>query len=410
MFSKNFSPICRASYRKTDFVLLANISPALQSHVLDQMERPRFVVADTMDLWIEIARPELDALLPRVDLLILNDSEAREMTKETSLIKAGRKIRGSARATSRSRKASTARCSLAKTNSSVAAPIRWKTSTIRPGRGTPSPAAWPVILPASKGEGVPSLLILATGDDLRQRARQLQRRGVQPGTFAQPNERGNPRALRNFSHDESDRRHRMIRFFATLAFFSFGLTTLRASDWETLKDCHYIANLSNDGDSFHVQAGDKEYVFRLYFVDAPEMDSVNAARLIEQAKYFGLTVPEVIELGREASEFVQKRLSEPFSVTTRFAHSMARGKAERFLAFVQTKEGDLGEQLVAQGFARYPRYAFRGTGHGNVGSRSRKTRASRKGSEGKTRWRLERKGAAQGCRRVTDASGRVRQA
>jgi sugar/nucleoside kinase (ribokinase family) len=65
----------------------------LQSHVLDQMERPRFVVADTMDLWIEIARSDLDALLGRVDLLILNDSEAREMTKETSLIKAGRRIR-----------------------------------------------------------------------------------------------------------------------------------------------------------------------------------------------------------------------------------------------------------------------------------------------------------------------------
>src|SRR5437899_12489720 len=56
------------------------------------MERPRFVIADTMDLWIETARGDLDALLRRVDLLILNDSEAREMTKETSLIKAGRRI------------------------------------------------------------------------------------------------------------------------------------------------------------------------------------------------------------------------------------------------------------------------------------------------------------------------------
>ena len=55
--------------------------------------RPRFVVADTMDLWIETTRDDLDALLRRVDLLIVNDSEAREMTKETSLIKAGRKIR-----------------------------------------------------------------------------------------------------------------------------------------------------------------------------------------------------------------------------------------------------------------------------------------------------------------------------
>jgi sugar/nucleoside kinase (ribokinase family) len=81
------------SYRKTDFVLLANIAPALQTHVLQQMERPRFIVADTMDLWIETTRADLDALLPRIDLLILNDSEAREMTKETSLIKAGRRIR-----------------------------------------------------------------------------------------------------------------------------------------------------------------------------------------------------------------------------------------------------------------------------------------------------------------------------
>jgi sugar/nucleoside kinase (ribokinase family) len=90
---ENFKPALPASYRESDFVLLANIAPALQSHVLDQMEKPRFVVADTMDLWIETTRADLDALLPRVDLLILNDSEAREMTKQTSLIKAGRAIR-----------------------------------------------------------------------------------------------------------------------------------------------------------------------------------------------------------------------------------------------------------------------------------------------------------------------------
>src|SRR5213082_875430 len=90
---EDFKPALPKSYRETDFVLLANIAPCLQSHVLDQMERPRFVVADTMDLWIETARTDLDALLTRIDLLILNDSEAREITKETSLIKAGRRIR-----------------------------------------------------------------------------------------------------------------------------------------------------------------------------------------------------------------------------------------------------------------------------------------------------------------------------
>jgi sugar/nucleoside kinase (ribokinase family) len=91
---ESFSPELPPHYRATPFVLLANIAPQLQSHVLDQMERPLFIVADTMDLWIQTTRTDLDALLPRVDLLILNDSEAREMTKETSLIRAGRKIHG----------------------------------------------------------------------------------------------------------------------------------------------------------------------------------------------------------------------------------------------------------------------------------------------------------------------------
>src|SRR5437762_749780 len=65
---EDFKPVLPESYRETDFVLLANIAPSLQAHVLDQMKRPRFVVADTMDLWIETARPDLDALLRRVNL------------------------------------------------------------------------------------------------------------------------------------------------------------------------------------------------------------------------------------------------------------------------------------------------------------------------------------------------------
>ncbi len=92
---EHFQPALPDSFRDTEFVLLANIAPGLQAHVLDQMKKPRFVVADTMDLWIETARKELDALIPRLDLLILNDSEARQITGETSLIKAGRLIRGS---------------------------------------------------------------------------------------------------------------------------------------------------------------------------------------------------------------------------------------------------------------------------------------------------------------------------
>jgi cytidine kinase len=89
---EDFSPKLPENYRKTPIILLGNISPVLQRRVLDQVENPRFVVADTMDLWITTARPELLELLKRVDLLVLNDSEARQLTEETSLIKAGRNI------------------------------------------------------------------------------------------------------------------------------------------------------------------------------------------------------------------------------------------------------------------------------------------------------------------------------
>lgn len=90
---EHFTPKLPEGYRDTPFVLLANIAPALQLHVLDQITSPKFIVADTMDLWIDIAREELVALLKRVDMLILNDGEARQLTGETSLIRAGRRIR-----------------------------------------------------------------------------------------------------------------------------------------------------------------------------------------------------------------------------------------------------------------------------------------------------------------------------
>jgi sugar/nucleoside kinase (ribokinase family) len=89
---ETFSPMLPQGYRKTPILLLGNISPTLQQRVLDQVENPRFVVADTMDLWITETRPELLELIRRVDLLVLNDSEARQLTEETSLIKAGRNI------------------------------------------------------------------------------------------------------------------------------------------------------------------------------------------------------------------------------------------------------------------------------------------------------------------------------
>ncbi|PTX93729.1 sugar kinase [Spartobacteria bacterium LR76] len=89
---EHFTPTLPDSYKETPIILLANIAPDLQHHVLDQVKLPRFVIADTMDLWINIAKERLIELLSRVHMLILNDGEARQLTGLTSLIKAGRKL------------------------------------------------------------------------------------------------------------------------------------------------------------------------------------------------------------------------------------------------------------------------------------------------------------------------------
>jgi len=123
-------------------------------------------------------------------------------------------------------------------------------------------------------------------------------------------------------------------------------------EWTKLEHCQLIPNPANDGDSFHVRANEKEYIFRLYLVDAPETDAANPARLIEQAKYFEISVPQVIEVGEAAKAFAGEKLAEPFTVFTRMANAMGRSNIERFYAFVQTKDGDLGEQLIANGLAR----------------------------------------------------------
>ena len=126
----------------------------------------------------------------------------------------------------------------------------------------------------------------------------------------------------------------------------------KEKDWITLDNCRLIPNKANDGDSFHVRANDTEYLVRLYFVDAPETASVGPERLIEQAEYFGVSVPQVIEIGLDAKKFVDAKLSEPFTVVTRLAEGLGRSKVQRIYGFVRTKEGDLGEQLVANGLAR----------------------------------------------------------
>ena len=86
----DFEPKVPEHYRDTPFVFLANGAPATQLSVVEQMKDPKFVVADTMDLWIDIAKDGLLDLLKRIDGIILNDSEVKQLTGESNLIAAGK--------------------------------------------------------------------------------------------------------------------------------------------------------------------------------------------------------------------------------------------------------------------------------------------------------------------------------
>jgi sugar/nucleoside kinase (ribokinase family) len=90
---ENFRPAIPPAYRETPFVFLGNIHPALQADVLDQVARPSLVAADTMNYWIERTPAELAAVLRRVDVLLINDAEARQLSGEANLVKAARRIR-----------------------------------------------------------------------------------------------------------------------------------------------------------------------------------------------------------------------------------------------------------------------------------------------------------------------------
>jgi DNA uptake protein ComE-like DNA-binding protein len=186
---------------------------------------------------------------------------------------------------------------------------------------------------------------------------------IQSGAFVHRLDRGNCKPVQDIQTHEPVPGFNMIKELSSLlAAIICGAIWLAAidridakgkeKDWITLDNCQLIPNKANDGDSFHVRANDTEYLVRLYFVDAPETASVGPARLIEQAEYFGVSVPQVIEIGLEAKKFVDAKLSEPFTVITRLAEGLGRSKIQRVYGLVRTKDGDLSEQLVANGFAR----------------------------------------------------------
>lgn len=90
---EHFDPVIPEVYKDSKFIALGNIEPSLQSRVLEQISDPEFVVMDTMNFWIEGTLDELKKTLKGVDLLVINDSEARELADEPNLIRAADIIR-----------------------------------------------------------------------------------------------------------------------------------------------------------------------------------------------------------------------------------------------------------------------------------------------------------------------------
>jgi cytidine kinase len=90
---ESFDAVLSPEFRRAKFLFLANGTPALQMKVLDQIDEPSLVVADTMDLWINLQRDVLLRVLRRIDGLVLNDSEAKLLAGDENLVRAGRAVR-----------------------------------------------------------------------------------------------------------------------------------------------------------------------------------------------------------------------------------------------------------------------------------------------------------------------------
>jgi endonuclease YncB( thermonuclease family) len=125
-----------------------------------------------------------------------------------------------------------------------------------------------------------------------------------------------------------------------------------AAGWRVKEDCRLVPNPANDGDSFHAKSGRSTYIFRLYFVDAPETDRLVPERVAEQASYWGIAEDDVLRTGREAARFAEDFLKDGFTVHTKFTDAMGRSEKDRIYGWVEARGTTLAEALVGAGLAR----------------------------------------------------------
>ncbi|MBP7829266.1 MAG: ankyrin repeat domain-containing protein [Kiritimatiellae bacterium] len=134
---------------------------------------------------------------------------------------------------------------------------------------------------------------------------------------------------------------------------SLGPRIGKQNGWTLLENCRLEHNDSNDGDSLHISHQGKEYIFRLYYVDAPETSLNFPQRVEDQGRYFNLKAEEALNIGHKAARFTTQALAgKPLTIATKWEDARGQSALPRYYAFITTDAGDLDEMLVAEGLAR----------------------------------------------------------
>ena len=162
----------------------------------------------------------------------------------------------------------------------------------------------------------------------------------------------------NFQAEKMQTRRSLHTIIITLSLLVIGQTWASEKKWVMLTDCQYVDYKDNDGDSFRVHCGDKEFRARLYFVDAPETNLVYAERTREQSLHFGITLDETMKAGVKAKDRVKGLLQKPFTLHTLWATAAGRGRETRYYVLIEMDGKSLAEILVSEGLAR-----VKGVGH-----------------------------------------------
>ena len=148
------------------------------------------------------------------------------------------------------------------------------------------------------------------------------------------------------------RSHRILIVAFLLAIFVGQSFAAEKREWVTLTNCHYLDAADNDGDSFRVRCGEREFVARLYYVDAPETNLKQAERTHEQSLHFGITLDETMKIGVKAKDRVKELLQKPFVIRTRWAMAGGRGREPRYYVLIEINDKSLAEILVSEGLAQ----------------------------------------------------------